>query len=258
MTIFTNGRLARLQDFDFSQPTTPILQHSHRSPTEHAVIGSLDLHSLSPVLRRIVHIWNNYSWINQSQTSFSEILKRTHMLTRMKTTPRSMFFKTVCFTTKTRKPDVGCSHWKKLCAPISIRGTLLNYCHDHPTAGHLGVSKTLARLRFRFFWPKMAAGIKQYVTSCSVCQLNKPCQRKPAVCKVGNDSLAKWQICRYLRRGNMGGHTFYRGLQNFQVHCLFINRIKKLMVLMSKIYIGENMIGYKMTGFKALFLFFFI
>uniref|UniRef100_A0A3Q1C3U8 Gypsy retrotransposon integrase-like protein 1 n=1 Tax=Amphiprion ocellaris TaxID=80972 RepID=A0A3Q1C3U8_AMPOC len=45
---------------------------------------------------------------------------------------------------------------------------------------HLGVSKTLARLRFRFFWPKMAADVKRYVTSCSVCQFTKPCQRKPA------------------------------------------------------------------------------
>lgn len=55
----------------------------------------------------------------------------------------------------------------------------------------------------------------------------------------------------------MGGHIFYTGLQNFQVRCLFINRIKMLMVLMSKIYIGENMIRYKMTGLKALFLYFF-
>uniref|UniRef100_A0A3Q4GD24 Gypsy retrotransposon integrase-like protein 1 n=1 Tax=Neolamprologus brichardi TaxID=32507 RepID=A0A3Q4GD24_NEOBR len=33
------------------------------------------------------------------------------------------------------------------------------------STGHLGVSKTLARLRFRFFWPKMAADVKRYVTS---------------------------------------------------------------------------------------------
>uniref|UniRef100_A0A8C5G2M7 Gypsy retrotransposon integrase-like protein 1 n=1 Tax=Gouania willdenowi TaxID=441366 RepID=A0A8C5G2M7_GOUWI len=68
----------------------------------------------------------------------------------------------------------------KLFAPTSIRSTLLDYYHDHPTAGHLGVSKTLARLRFRFFWPKMAADVKRYVTSCTVCQFTKPCQKKPA------------------------------------------------------------------------------
>uniref|UniRef100_A0A3P9BHC9 Gypsy retrotransposon integrase-like protein 1 n=1 Tax=Maylandia zebra TaxID=106582 RepID=A0A3P9BHC9_9CICH len=68
----------------------------------------------------------------------------------------------------------------KLFAPTSLRGTLLDYYHDHPTAGHLGVSKTLARLRFRFFWPKMAADVKRYVISCSVCQLTKPSQKKAA------------------------------------------------------------------------------
>lgn len=61
-----------------------------------------------------------------------------------------------------------------------MRGTLLNYYHDHRTAGHLGVTKTLARLRLRFFWPKMAGGVKKNVTSCSVCQLTKPSQRKLA------------------------------------------------------------------------------
>lgn len=68
----------------------------------------------------------------------------------------------------------------KLYAPESIQGMLLAYYHDYPTAGHLGMSKTLARLQLRFFWPKMAADIKRYVSSCSVCQLTKPSQRKPA------------------------------------------------------------------------------
>ena len=42
----------------------------------------------------------------------------------------------------------------KLYAPTSVRGTLLSYYHDHPTAGHLGVLKNLARMQFSFFGPK--------------------------------------------------------------------------------------------------------
>lgn len=61
-----------------------------------------------------------------------------------------------------------------------MRGTLLNYYLGHLTAGHIGVSKTLARLCLRFFWPEMDSDVKCYVTSCSVCQLTKPSQRKPA------------------------------------------------------------------------------
>ncbi|KAK3542197.1 hypothetical protein QTP86_017593 [Hemibagrus guttatus] len=45
----------------------------------------------------------------------------------------------------------------KLYAPASLRSTLLRYYHDHPMAGHLGITKTLARLKLRFFWPKMAS-----------------------------------------------------------------------------------------------------
>lgn len=81
----------------------------------------------------------------------------------------------------------------KLYAPTSLRGTLLSYYHDHPTAGHLGFSKTLARLRLRFFWPKMAADVKRYVTSCSVCQLTKPSQRKPAGLMVPISPQKPWE-----------------------------------------------------------------
>uniref|UniRef100_A0A3P9D8I3 Gypsy retrotransposon integrase-like protein 1 n=1 Tax=Maylandia zebra TaxID=106582 RepID=A0A3P9D8I3_9CICH len=61
------------------------------------------------------------------------------------------------------------------------------------TAGHLGVSKTLARLRFRFFWPKMAADVKRYVISCSVCQLTKPSQKKAAGLMVPIVPQIPWQ-----------------------------------------------------------------
>ncbi|KAL6455152.1 hypothetical protein MHYP_G00364050 [Metynnis hypsauchen] len=68
----------------------------------------------------------------------------------------------------------------KFFAPLSLRTALLQYYHDHTTAGHLGATKTLARLRLRFFWPKMPGDVKRYVASCTVCQLSKPSQRKPA------------------------------------------------------------------------------
>jgi len=80
------------------------------------------------------------------------------------------------------KPACGIHPLKglKLYVPESLKGTLLRYYHDHPTAGHLGITKTLAQLKLRFFWPKMASETKKYVTSCTVCQLTKPSQRKPA------------------------------------------------------------------------------
>ncbi|KAK3508128.1 hypothetical protein QTP70_015177 [Hemibagrus guttatus] len=81
----------------------------------------------------------------------------------------------------------------KLYAPASLRSTLLRYYHDHPTAGHLGITKTLARLKLRFFWPKMASEVKKYVISCSVCQLTKPSQRKPAGLMVQIRPQKPWE-----------------------------------------------------------------
>ncbi|KAI4898561.1 hypothetical protein NFI96_021587, partial [Prochilodus magdalenae] len=68
----------------------------------------------------------------------------------------------------------------KMFVPESPRGLLLKYYHDHPTAGHLGFTNSLARLKMRFFWPKMRKDVKSYVLSCPVCQLTKPSQLKPA------------------------------------------------------------------------------
>lgn len=64
--------------------------------------------------------------------------------------------------------------------PHSLRNTLLQYFHDHPTAGHLGVAKTVSRLRKRVYWPGMSGEVKKYVLSCKTCQLTKPTNRKPA------------------------------------------------------------------------------
>uniref|UniRef100_A0A3P9D155 Gypsy retrotransposon integrase-like protein 1 n=1 Tax=Maylandia zebra TaxID=106582 RepID=A0A3P9D155_9CICH len=81
----------------------------------------------------------------------------------------------------------------KLYAPTALRGTLCGYYHDHPTAGHLGIAKTLARMQSRFYWPKMASEVKRYVLSCPVCQLTKPSQRKPAGFMVPISPQRPWE-----------------------------------------------------------------
>uniref|UniRef100_A0A8C1VC12 Gypsy retrotransposon integrase-like protein 1 n=1 Tax=Cyprinus carpio TaxID=7962 RepID=A0A8C1VC12_CYPCA len=43
------------------------------------------------------------------------------------------------------------------------------------------MTKTIARLKIRFYWPKLSSDAKKkkYVASCTVCQFTKPSQRKP-------------------------------------------------------------------------------
>src|SRR5262249_14615216 len=47
----------------------------------------------------------------------------------------------------------------------SVKQQLLSESHDAPLAGHLGVAKTLAALTVRFYWPRMHAEVREYVTT---------------------------------------------------------------------------------------------
>lgn len=198
-----SGRLARwslrLQDFDFTIAHKPgkhnnvpdalsrnPLPSCSDTPTdllpEYSVIGSLDLRTLPPVLLA------DRSHVRQLQLDdpvtgqlLQDLESETQVVADEYSHQEYVVYDSLLYY-KDPKAKCGLHPLKelKLYAPTSMRGTLLHYYHDHPTAGHLGVSKSLARLRLRFFWPKMAADVKRYVTSCSVCQLIKPSQRKPA------------------------------------------------------------------------------
>lgn len=61
----------------------------------------------------------------------------------------------------------------------SVRQAIIAECHDCPSAGHQGVTKTLQRVARRFWWPHMSRSVHSYVTACSSCQLNKPTSQRP-------------------------------------------------------------------------------
>ena len=57
--------------------------------------------------------------------------------------------------------------------PSVLRRKILQSCHDDPHDGHMGREKTFARVSERYWWPKMFASVKKYVSSCMYCQLHK-------------------------------------------------------------------------------------
>jgi hypothetical protein len=57
--------------------------------------------------------------------------------------------------------------------------SLLQEFHASPTGGHSGVQATLARLSATFYWPGMYKDVKQFVTTCAVCQHNKYSTQSP-------------------------------------------------------------------------------
>lgn len=61
----------------------------------------------------------------------------------------------------------------RLFVPLGSRQEVLRRCHDDPLAAHMGVAKTLQRVKDHFYWPRMAYDTEKYVQKCESCQLNK-------------------------------------------------------------------------------------
>lgn len=68
----------------------------------------------------------------------------------------------------------------KLCVPPENRDEVFRENHDLPTAGHLGMRKTVRRIQQRYYWPGMVNDIRAYVRRCLNCQAHKIEQAQPA------------------------------------------------------------------------------
>lgn len=62
---------------------------------------------------------------------------------------------------------------KILVLPKSVQVEVMNLCHDIPTSGHQGVTRTFGRIREKLYWYPMSTDIHNYVASCAVCNRNK-------------------------------------------------------------------------------------
>ncbi|CAG2220993.1 Retrovirus-related Pol polyprotein from transposon 17.6,Retrovirus-related Pol polyprotein from transposon 297 [Mytilus edulis] len=63
---------------------------------------------------------------------------------------------------------------KQMIVPKSRTQELLHYFHDVPSAAHLGVDKTLEKLKNGFYWPNMKEYVQAYCRSCDSCFARKP------------------------------------------------------------------------------------
>lgn len=58
----------------------------------------------------------------------------------------------------------------------------MEMCHDNKTSGHLGVTKTLAKIRQRYYCPGLQRDVHQYIAGCDTCTKRKnpiPKRRAP-------------------------------------------------------------------------------
>ncbi|GAU26773.1 hypothetical protein TSUD_317710 [Trifolium subterraneum] len=68
--------------------------------------------------------------------------------------------------------------WLDCSSPFCAQ--LLEEFHSTPLGGHMGITKTLARLKANFFWEGMRESVTKFVSNCYTCQLIKTETKKPA------------------------------------------------------------------------------
>ena len=68
---------------------------------------------------------------------------------------------------------------EQICITDNFKELVWKAMHTVPPAGHLGITKTYAKMRNRYFWPNMSAETTDYVQQCEICaQANKGHQAK--------------------------------------------------------------------------------
>ncbi|KXJ82633.1 hypothetical protein RP20_CCG012365 [Aedes albopictus] len=62
--------------------------------------------------------------------------------------------------------------WRKA-VPQEQRKEIIKRYHDAPAAAHLGIYKTMQKIKSHFYWPKMQDDIYHYVRNCEICKASK-------------------------------------------------------------------------------------
>lgn len=83
-----------------------------------------------------------------------------------------------------RKWDNNKKVYHQVIVPLSERREILEQCHDARTSGHLGVSKTLERVRNRFYWTGLQSDVRSYVTGCPQCRKRRIVQQGNLACNL--------------------------------------------------------------------------
>ena len=67
----------------------------------------------------------------------------------------------------------GSSSQMQLILPPCLVETVLTSLYDSPSGGHLGISKTLAKVREHFYWPQLREDVHQWCRQCTSCSARK-------------------------------------------------------------------------------------
>jgi hypothetical protein len=57
--------------------------------------------------------------------------------------------------------------------PSSLKQEVMSLCHDIKMSGHLGIQKTIAKVKQSFHWYNLRADVELFVKTCNICSVNK-------------------------------------------------------------------------------------
>ena len=78
--------------------------------------------------------------------------------------------------------------------PSHLCSRLLEEMHDAPTRGHLGYSKTLHKLKQKFYWDGMRQDVENWIQSCQGCLTRKSPTHPIRQPMVPISAVAPWQM----------------------------------------------------------------
>ena len=64
----------------------------------------------------------------------------------------------------------------------------MNLLHNSISAGHLGINRTVARVKDRFDWPSLRSDVESWCKACTECQKAKNVTKKPRAKVTGFQS----------------------------------------------------------------------
>ena len=169
------GRLTRwilfLQQFDFEM--------EHRPGKEH---GNADALSRRPVpegslVTAIQDVWalGDMNELREAQSADVKISNTMRAINQGSSTNRpaclrgNFFIQNGVLCRKFRESR-GAPPITQIVLPSSLKSKVLSHLHS----GHLGVSKTLEKVKERFYWPNYIADVKCLVRECDQCQRRNP------------------------------------------------------------------------------------
>jgi len=78
--------------------------------------------------------------------------------------------------------DLLCRRWTapgtrsevlQVVVPLEERRMILEVCHDNRTGAHLGLHKTLGKVRQYYYWPGIQNDVRIYIAGCDACTRRK-------------------------------------------------------------------------------------